>query len=144
MIGEMFNPAVKVSDTLVAVNDHEPTQQEKDILDGVDTIDDHTAVIISTSYGVGWCGQGTDARFDLGLVALIIKRDEVAADKPIANHDLVLEQIISYCYLKWGEECLGAINGLTIKWLPVGIKFKIEQYDGAEYIITENDLDLVA
>jgi len=39
---------------------------------------------------------------------------------------------------------LGVINGLTIKWLPVGIKFKIEQYDGAEYIITENDLDLVA
>ena len=42
MIGEMFNPAVKVSDTLVAVNDHEPKQQEKDILDGVATIDDHT------------------------------------------------------------------------------------------------------
>jgi hypothetical protein len=33
---------------------------------------------------------------------------------------------------------------LVIHQLASGKRFKIEEYDGAEYIITEDDLDMVA
>ena len=33
---------------------------------------------------------------------------------------------------------------LEVKFLPVGTKFRIDDYDGHEYIVTENDLTLTA
>ena len=42
------------------------------------------------------------------------------------------------------EVFTGGRDGLYIKWVPEGTKFRIDEYDGAESIITDEDLNMVA
>lgn len=92
------------------------------------------AVLYSPGYGAGWYSWNTEIGesilFDPGLVDLILNQrswDEVEA----------------YCNLKWGGgddgAYFGGISNLKIAWVPVGKKFRIDEYDGNESVITEDE-----
>jgi hypothetical protein len=50
-----------------------------------------------------------------------------------------LDKIEAYVTLKWPEVYLGALSNLTVAWIPIGTKFRIEEYDGNESVVIEGD-----
>ena len=101
--------------------------------------DGHVAVIISTGWGAGWSTWNghKELIFHPKLV------EWVESEQPtVVAISTILKEILGE---KEAEEIyLGGVEDLTIEWLPEGTKFRIEEYDGKEHIITENDLDLIA
>jgi hypothetical protein len=45
--------------------------------------------------------------------------------------------------LKYPDAYVGGIGNLTIGWVPVGTKFRIAEYDGAEYIETVDSINWI-
>ena len=104
--------------------------------------DGHVAVIISAGWGAGWStwhyGSNREILiFHPKLVELVESGRHNADTVSVVLNELLDKEEAEGIYL-------GGIEDLTIQWIPEGIKFKIEEYDGSEYIITENDLDLTA
>jgi len=104
--------------------------------------DGHVAVIISNGYGAGWStwhwGDNREILiFHPKLVELVESgqhnRENVAA---ILN-ELLDKEEAEHIYL-------GGVENLKVQWLPEGTKFRIEEYDGAEYVISEYSLDMIA
>jgi hypothetical protein len=101
--------------------------------------DGKVAVVIAPSFGGGWASWNHEIQETLALHPAIVqmvldgRREEVDEDWLVAH---------------FGEEFrygyYGANDDLTIKWLPVGTKFCITEYDGAESILTIDDLTLEA
>ena len=86
--------------------------------------DGKVAVLISRGYGAGWyTWTGVqELIFDPAIVSML----ENGADG---------DDIEKYCSETYGEDnYYGGIDGLTIVWVPVGKKFIVEEYDGAESI----------
>ena len=104
--------------------------------------DGHVAVIISSGYGAGWSTwhQG-EIRETLIFHPKLV--EWVESEQPtVVAISTILKEILGE---KEAEHIyLGGVEDLTIQWIPEGTKFKIEEYDGSEYIITEDDLDMVA
>lgn len=105
------------------------------------------AVLYSPGFGAGWYtwntlkgdneGQSLQLIFDPVIVELVEKRNG-------DNYDEITDAIE-----KRGEEILpegyfGGASDLEIKWLPVGTKFLINEYDGSESIQTTEDMWLTA
>ena len=101
--------------------------------------DSHVAVIISSGYGAGWSTWHghKELIFHPKLVELIESEQPTVVAISTILKEILGEKEAEHIYL-------GGVEDLTIQWLPKGTKFKIEEYDGSEYIITENDLDLIA
>lgn len=109
--------------------------------------DGMVAVLYSPIHGAGWYTwnslrgeteeQSIQLIFDPVLVELVEKRNG-------DNYDEITEAIE-----KRGEEILpegyfGGARDLEIKWLPVGTKFVINEYDGYESVQTVENLWLTA
>ena len=101
--------------------------------------DGHVAVLISAGWGAGWSTWHghKELIFHPKLVELVESGQH--------NQDNISTLLIEL----FGEEVakdiyLGGVEDLTIQWLPKGTKFKIEEYDGSEYIITDKMLNLTA
>lgn len=96
--------------------------------------DGKVAVVYSEGYGAGWSTWNTELEelvFHPKIVEMVLN-----GRKSEINEDWLAENL--------GEEyadviCFGAGN-LTIKWVPIGTKFLITECDGAESIITLDDL----
>ena len=86
-------------------------------------IDGKVAVAVSYGYGAGWSTWNginpMDARFNT-----LFLNGEIDEIKKICE-----EEDLGYA---------GGAEDVTIEWIPVGIKFVIEEYDGAESI---NEID---
>ena len=72
----------------------------------------------------------------------MMMNQQILSDKQFEiDHDWLVEH--------FGEEfkdvyCGGASN-LSIRWIPVGTQFRIEEYDGSEHVIElENDTIYIA
>ena len=96
--------------------------------------DDKVAVLYSPGYGAGWYTWNNipDLIFHPKLVELVEnnRHSEITSEWILEN--LELDYI-----------CLGGVMDLQIAWVPVGTKFKIDEYDGSESIIFIEDLDLI-
>ena len=104
--------------------------------------DGQVAVLISTGYGAGWSTwHWGDNKETLIFHPKLV--EWVESEQPtVVAISTILKEILGE---KEAEEIyLGGVEDLTIEWLPEGTKFRIEEYDGKEHIITENDLDLIA
>ena len=99
-------------------------------------------VIISPGFGSPFHGAVKD-RFDPELIRIMEERDNL----PLGQRGNPAKRNAFNCSLK---ERLQALNidcdpsDLVLAEVDSGKRFKIEEYDGAEYIITEDDLDMVA
>lgn len=101
--------------------------------------DGKVAVVIASSFGAGWSSWNSALKETLAFHPAIVQmvldgRGEEIDEDWLEAH--------------FGEEFqhgyYGANDNLTIEWLPVGTKFCITEYDGAESILTIDDLTLEA
>ena len=96
---------------------------EKLIKDGM------VAVLYSPGHGAGWYSWH-------GIEALVY--DPVVVDMVLREVDP--EEIVEYCEQKYGQKYYGGVDDLQVEWIPVGRRFIINEYDGFESIIMENEV----
>lgn len=85
--------------------------------------DGKVAILISPGYGGGWSTWNRDycpaAIFCPALV------EAVELGRPISEIETLAAQLFPGCYT-------GGCEDLIVKWLQVGDKFRINEYDGSE------------
>jgi hypothetical protein len=80
------------------------------------------AVLFSPDYGAGWFSWGApeEAIFDPELVEAVKAGD-------YAQAEVIAER-------KWPDTFRGGVSQLAIAWVPVGMRFRINEYDGCETV----------
>ena len=97
--------------------------------------DGKVAVLISHGYGAGWYSWNTNEQllFSPKIVEMVEQGKANQINEDWVKENLGIEDV--YC---------GGASDLQIHWLPVGTAFKVEEYDGAEILITMNELYIIA
>lgn len=97
--------------------------------------DGKVAVLVSKGFGAGWyTWHGIEALlFDPVIVGMVEAMPNSSNDVFMATYDAI-EQ---YTEEKYGGYYYGGIADLTVKWVPVGAKFRIHEYDGSETLVLE-------
>jgi len=104
------------------------------------TKDGNVAVIISRGFGAGWSTWNYEddlneaMKFDSRLVDLIENGES----------EKITEDFLQNL---WGVDysiCTLGSNGLDVVWLPFGTQFYIDEYDGAESIVTSDHFSSTA
>jgi hypothetical protein len=99
-------------------------------------------VIISPGFGGRFWGADKH-RFDAELIRIMEEKDNlVPGARGNPQKRKALDAQLKERLQELKIDCDPA--DLVIHELASGKRFKIEDYDGAEYIITEDDLDMVA
>ena len=96
-------------------------------------VDGKVAVLVSRGFGAGWSTWMSDypeCVFDPVLAQMLID----GADEM---------EIASVAQKRYPDGYIGGIDGLTVQWLPVGTKFRIDEYDGRETIVEPNHLEWI-
>ena len=119
------------------------TDYPKTIIDGC------VAVLVSPGYGLGWSHENKDhpeLLFDPAIVAIVQTHPR----------DLIEKAVEEYLKAKYGERILDGthdsgdyiathgVKNLQVEWVPVGTRFSVIEYDGHEYILTQDELEYVA
>ena len=93
------------------------------------------AVLYSPGFGAGWYTWN-------------LSRPECVFDPDIVNlvrADASTEEIERVAREKWaqGEDYFypGGADQLRIEWIREGLRFRIDEYDGSEQIVTEEDCE---
>jgi hypothetical protein len=86
--------------------------------------DNAVAVLVSPGFGAGWYSWH-------GVEELIYDPSIV---QWVENNEL--DKIQTYMELKYPEVYCGGLEDLVVEWVPIGSKFRIDEYDGAESLIT--------
>lgn len=86
--------------------------------------DNKVAVLFSPEFGAGWytwngSKYGQDLLFHPELVKEVLEKGDV---KKVAEN-------------LFPEAYLGGVKDLEVKWVQVGQKFRVDEYDGSEQII---------
>ena len=94
--------------------------------------DGQVAVLYSPGYGAGWYSwnrEMPELLFEPNLVAMI--------EDGRPAHELE-----AYIETKYGEDApyCGGLRDIQIEWLPVGVLFRIHEYDGSESIEVKEDM----
>ena len=92
--------------------------------------DGNVAILYSPGFGAGWYTwnqEYPEIIFDPSIVKLVEKGK--------------LEELTTYMKLKYPDMYLGGLEDLEVKWLPIGTKFRIDEYDGSESIELLGDID---
>jgi hypothetical protein len=90
--------------------------------------DGKVAVLVSAGFGAGWYTwhHVPELLFDPDVVKMI-------------ELDWPHETIKTHCEKFYGKDYFyGGVVGLGIEWIPEGTKFRIDEYDGSETIVTEH------
>jgi len=98
--------------------------------------DGKVAILVSGGFGAGWYSWNTNHKellYHPKVVAMVEQNKQNEIDEEWCQKELGLSNI--YC---------GGASNLTITWLPEGTPFKIDEYDGSEGLITQDDFDGVA
>jgi hypothetical protein len=94
------------------------------------------AVAFSSGFGAGWSTWNNDELaetllFHPDIINMILshRQSEIDNDWLVEHFGEEFEDV--YC---------GGVSNLSIKWVPVGTQFRIDEYDGSESVIAlEND-----
>lgn len=98
--------------------------------------DGKVAVAISTSFGAGWTSWNSDiSPFEPCIINMIEqgKQNEITEEWCKKNIPNCPDSV--YC---------GGCSDLQIEWIPVGVKFSINEYDGSESIYRVDELQYEA
>jgi hypothetical protein len=89
--------------------------------------DGRVAVLVSPGYGAGWYSWHTNEEllYDPSIVEWVEQSD--------------LDKIKTYLELKYPNDTTLGLEDLVVKWVPVGARFRIEEYDGAENLVLESE-----
>ena len=87
------------------------------------------AILYSPGYGAGWSTWNDDI-----------------AEELVFDKDLILafenggpDEVEKVAIEKYGEDYYFSCDKLRIKWIPKGIAFYIQEYDGSESIVYPSD-----
>ena len=96
-----------------------------DIIKGRVVRDGCVAVLYSPGYGGGWYSwhQEEELLFDPNIVQMVLEK----------RHD----DIENYVMGKYPDDdyYMGGSEELIVEWVPLGEKFRIDEYDGAESVV---------
>jgi hypothetical protein len=100
--------------------------------------DGQVAVLYSPGFGAGWSTWnkhvGEFFLFDKGLVELRL------SDAKGAAMEGYLEKVLpEYFKVDSDPLYLGGWRGLTLKFLPLGTRFRIHEYDGSESVVVYDE-----
>jgi hypothetical protein len=92
--------------------------------------DGKVAVLVSPGFGAGWYTWNLDHPelvFDPIIVDMVL-------------NEVDYHEIEFYVNEKYGEDEVytGGISDLVVVWVPVGARFRIEEYDGSESLKLES------
>ena len=93
--------------------------------------DGKVAVLVSRGYGAGWSSWTDEVEtvlFHPKLVQMVEERRHSEITEEWMEKELGIEGFYT-----------GGIDGLEIEWVPIGTKFVIDEYDGAELLRTIDD-----
>jgi hypothetical protein len=96
---------------------------------------DKVAVLYSPGFGTGWyTWHGLEQLvFEPKIVEMVEAERQEEIDKKWIRENLGLLEHSYY----------GGAKDLEIRWVPVGKRFMIKEYDGAESVILEDDLNFL-
>lgn len=100
--------------------------------------DGEVAVLYSPYYGAGWYtwnNRMEELLYHPKIVDMVLNGRNCEIDSEWLSENLGDEYADVFC---------GGVGDLKVKWLPVGSKFLITEFDGSEDIITVDDLILEA
>lgn len=102
--------------------------------------DGHIAVLYSSGYGSGWSTwNDSDLKETLMFEPNVVDLVQSYLDNKI-SHEQMQRYVQIYVQDKYeGKVFDMGIDGLDIAWIPVGTKFRIEEYDGSETVICLED-----
>ena len=92
------------------------------------------AVLVSSGYGAGW-STWNSGNAQLLFHPTLIEMVESGRSSEITTEWVEKNLGISNVYV-------GGTGDLEIVWVEEGTRFLIQEYDGAENLLTEQDLDL--
>ncbi len=93
--------------------------------------DDQVAVLVSPGHGAGWYSWH-------GIEELLY--DPAVVDMVESGEDT--DAVVRYCETTYGDTAYyGGVDQLTVEWVPVGTRFYIAEYDGAEHLVTEESME---
>jgi hypothetical protein len=88
--------------------------------------DGKVAVLYSPDYGAGWSTWNTELATEFMFESTVVQFIEMEAD------DYTIQAYMKDTY---GENaCIMGLSTLAICWIPVGTKFRIDEYDGFESV----------
>ena len=89
--------------------------------------DQKVAVLVSPGFGAGWYSWHhiEELIYDPSIVEWV---EQEALDK-----------ILTYMELKYPEAYCGGVNDLVVEWVPLGARFRIDEYDGNESLVLESN-----
>jgi hypothetical protein len=96
--------------------------------------DNEVAVIYSPGCGAGWSTWNDEKErmiFDPVIAQMILDSADIEAVHKIAKE-------------RYPDAFLGGLEDCEVKWLPIGQRFYIDEYDGSETIRTNEDLVFIA
>lgn len=84
------------------------------------------AVLYSPGYGAGWYSwhRKEELLFDPNIVQMVLE------DRKDDIEDYVMAK-----YPNEDDPYMGGADDLQIEWVPLGEKFRIDEYDGAENVV---------
>lgn len=94
--------------------------------------DGKVAVLVSGGYGAGWYTWNSEHKsllYHPKLVAMVEAKRQSEIDEEWVEKELGISNV--YC---------GGAAQLRIEWLPEGTPFTIDEYDGSEGLMTQDDL----
>jgi len=88
--------------------------------------DGKVAVLVSPGYGAGWYTWHSieELVYDPSIVEWVESQE--------------LDKALAYLELKYSDAYTGGLEDLVVEWVPVGTRFRIEEYDGAESLVLES------
>ena len=89
--------------------------------------DNKVAVLVSPGYGAGWYSWHhiEELIYDPSVVEWLEKGE--------------LDKISTFVELKYPDKYFGGLEDLEVKWVPVGTRFRIHEYDGSESLVLESE-----
>ena len=89
--------------------------------------DGKVAVLVSPGFGAGWYTWHSidELIYDPSIVEWVERQE--------------LDKIQAYMELKYPEVWYGGLEDLEVNWVPLGAKFRIDEYDGAESLVLESE-----
>lgn len=99
--------------------------------------DGEVAVLYSPGFGAGWYTWNDEDKPEILFHPKLVEIVEAGRQREIDNEWVKENLGLSGIY------CGGA-STLAIKWLPQGMAFEVQEYDGAENILTIDMIKLIA
>lgn len=98
--------------------------------------DGQVAVLVSHGYGAGWYSWESDEAmlFDPVLAEMLD-----SSHTTTYTYEAFRERLEVVARSRYPNAYIGGVSGLCVHWVPEGVRFRIEEYDGAESLHLESD-----